>query len=86
MNSRQIESWALRVIDCVKNGQPNEDFLVELKTEWIDTKKAARIIAGHANAARGENILWLIGVNEKNLEKIVLLKLTRRNLVIGILV
>lgn len=65
MNSRQIESWALRVIDCVKNGQPNEDFLVELKTEWIDTKKAARIIAGHANAARGENILWLIGVNEK---------------------
>lgn len=64
MNSRQIESWALRVIDCVKKGQPNEDFLVELKRDWIDQEKAARRIAGHANAARGENILWLIGVDE----------------------
>lgn len=66
MNSRQIESWALRVIDCVKKGQPNEDFLVELKRDWIVPEaKAARRIAGHANAARGENILWLIGVDEK---------------------
>lgn len=65
MNSRQIESWALRVIDCVKSGQPNEDFLVELKRDWIDKYKAARRIAGHANAARGENVLWLIGVDEK---------------------
>ncbi|MEQ9372081.1 MAG: hypothetical protein RIG63_24150 [Coleofasciculus chthonoplastes F3-SA18-01] len=64
MNSRQIESWALRVIDCVKKGQPNEDFLVELKRDWIDKEKAARRIAGYANAARGENILWLIGVDE----------------------
>jgi hypothetical protein len=66
MNSRQIESWALRVIDCVKNGQPNEDFLVELKREFLDDHtKVARRIAGHANAARGENVLWLIGVDEK---------------------
>lgn len=64
MNSRQIESWALRTIDCVKSGQPNEDFLVELKREWTDKHKAARRIAGHANAARGESILWLIGVDE----------------------
>ncbi len=65
MNSRQIESWALRIIDCVKGGQPNEDFLVELKREWIPEAKAARRIAGHANAARGENVLWLIGIDEK---------------------
>lgn len=64
MNSTQIESWALRIIDIVKKGQPNEDFLVELKRDWIDKDKAARRIAGHANAARGENILWLIGVDE----------------------
>lgn len=64
MNSRQIETWALRVIDCVNKRQPNEDFLVELKREWIPENKAARRIAGHANAARGENILWLIGVDE----------------------
>ena len=78
MNSRQIESWALRVIDCVKRGQPNEDFLVELKRDWIDEAKAARRIAGHANAARGENILWLIGFD-------VLLELTRLILLVGIL-
>ena len=64
MNARQIESWALRIIDCVENGQPNEDFLVELKRDWVDPYKAARRIAGHANAASGENILWLIGVDE----------------------
>jgi hypothetical protein len=69
MNKIQIESWALRVIDSVKNGQPNEDFLVELKTEWpTDYNKVARRIAGHANAARGEKILWLIGVGEKQKE------------------
>lgn len=64
MRSIQIESWALRVIDAVKQGQPNEDFLVELKREWPKAKsKVARQIAGHANAARGESILWLIGVD-----------------------
>ncbi|MBE3115774.1 ATP-binding protein [Candidatus Bathyarchaeota archaeon] len=37
---------------------------MELKSEWIEPQKAARRIAGHANAARGESILWLIGVDE----------------------
>lgn len=59
MNPIQIESWGLRVIDCVKKGQPNEDFLVELKRDWIEKEKAARRIASHANAARGENISLL---------------------------
>jgi hypothetical protein len=71
MKSFQIESWALRVIDAVQANRPNEDFLVELKREWIEEKEAARRIAGHANAARGENILWLIGVDEKGAEKII---------------
>ena len=64
MNKLQIEYWALRVIEQVESGQPNEDSSVELKAEWPEVKKAARRIAGHANAARGENILWLIGVDE----------------------
>jgi hypothetical protein len=39
---------------------------VELKAEWPnDPEKAARRLAGHANAALGERILWLIGVDEK---------------------
>jgi hypothetical protein len=65
MNPRQIEAWALRIIDRVKSGQPNEDFLVELKRTWIPEDKAARRIAGHANSVYGESILWLIGVDEK---------------------
>jgi len=37
----------------------------ELKAEWpTDFAKAARQIAGHANAAGDEPVLWLIGVDE----------------------
>src|SRR5262249_7998798 len=63
--ARDIEIWALKVINRVQLKQPHEDSLVELKREWIPPSKAARRIAGHANAARGEPILWLIGVDEK---------------------
>jgi hypothetical protein len=65
MKAHQIESWALSIIDRVEAGQPNEDFRVELKSEWILPEKAGRRIAGHANAARGAPILWLIGVDEE---------------------
>ena len=64
MRPHQIENWALNVIDRVKSGQPIEDSRVELKSAWISPEKAARRIAGHANAARGAPILWLIGVDE----------------------
>ncbi len=65
MRSHEIEAWALKLVDQVRNGQPNEDSRVELKAEWPDPRKAARRIAGHANAARGVSILWLIGLDEK---------------------
>jgi len=65
MNAFQIESWAIRVIERVEMGQPDEDFLVELKSEWPEPPRAARRIAAHANTARGEPILWLIGVDQK---------------------
>lgn len=65
MRALQIENWALNVIDTVKAGKPNEDFRAELKADWIDEHKAARRIAGQANAAHGKKILWLIGVCEK---------------------
>jgi len=64
MRAHEIEAWVLRVTQQVESGQPNEDFRVELKAEWPDVQKAARQIAGHANAARGEPILWIIGVDE----------------------
>jgi len=65
MRTHEIENWALRIIEQVESGHSNEDYRVELKSEWPDAKKAARRIAGHANAAHGEPILWLIGVDEE---------------------
>jgi len=65
MRAHEIENWVLRIIEQVESGQPNEDYRVELKAKWLDAKKAARRIAGHANAAHGEPILWLIGVDEE---------------------
>jgi hypothetical protein len=60
-----VEIRANRVLDAVRNGAPVEDALVELKREWpTDHKRAARRLAGHANAARGAPILWLIGVQD----------------------
>jgi hypothetical protein len=66
MTYSEIERWALRVVEQIKRGQPNEDARVELKAEWPgETHKAARQIAAHANPAGGEPILWLIGVDQK---------------------
>lgn len=62
---RKLETWALQVLDRVASGSPIEDSRVELKATLIEPTKAARRIAGHANAARGESILWLIGVDER---------------------
>ena len=66
MRAHEVESWALSIIERVQSGHPTEDSRVELKSSWIPPEKAARRIAGHANAARGEHILWLIGVDEKS--------------------
>jgi len=65
MKKYQIEAWTLDIIQRVETGQPHEDFRVELKRTWISPHKAARRIAGHANAAHGDTILWLIGVDER---------------------
>ena len=62
----EIEAWALRILESVRAGQPVEDARAELKSTWpTDHTRAARRLAGHANAAQGEPILWLIGVDEK---------------------
>lgn len=65
MRPNDIENWGLHIIERVESKQLVEDSRVELKAEWpTDHSKAARQIAGHANSARGEPILWLIGVDE----------------------
>lgn len=55
MKTSDIERWALRVIDRVRRNERVEDSSLELKSTWPnDPWKAARQIAGHANAARAE--------------------------------
>lgn len=65
MRTIEIEQWVLRVAEQVACGEHSEDAQVELKAEWPAPEVAARRIAGHANAARGANILWIIGIDEE---------------------
>ena len=60
----QIEEWALTVIDHSRAGRRVEDDWVELKESFLEPAKAARRIAGMANAARTEPFLLLIGIKE----------------------
>jgi hypothetical protein len=63
----EIENWALQVIDRVQRGAPIEDSRVELKAKWVDSPNhVARQIAGHCNANAGDDVLWIIGIDEKN--------------------
>ncbi|GAB4269319.1 MAG: hypothetical protein Kow0029_05310 [Candidatus Rifleibacteriota bacterium] len=67
MKKQDIEFKVLDIIERLEKGHPIEDDTVELKAEWPkDHFRAARRIAAHANSARGEPILWLIGIDEKN--------------------
>jgi hypothetical protein len=66
MRPIEVEAWALRVAEQVARGEHSEDSRVELKAKWPDAKSAARRIAAHANAARGAEILWIIGLDEKS--------------------
>lgn len=66
MKKQDLEYRVLSIIERLQKGQPIEDDIVELKSEWPrEHHRAARRIAGHANAARGEPVLWLIGIDEK---------------------
>jgi len=65
MRTVDIEGWALRIVDAVRAAQHIEDSRVELKATWPDPIKSARRLAGHLNASRGDDVLWLIGLDEK---------------------
>jgi len=54
----------IAIIEMVKNNRPVEDDYVEIKRHVHDPFKIAQRIGGHANAARGEEILWIIGLDE----------------------
>jgi len=64
-SSTQLEAWANSIVQALAAGGYQEDDRVEFKSAWIDPKKAARRIAGAANAARGVDLIWIIGVDPK---------------------
>jgi len=65
MRPEQIEAWVLQLVNQVESGRKVEDSHVELKAEWPEAQKAARRIAGHANASRSDAVLWVIGLDEE---------------------
>lgn len=64
MNRQEIEALVLSVADRVLKGKRVEDSLIECKGEWPEPNKA-RQLAAHANSARGEEMVWIIGLDER---------------------
>lgn len=64
MQHHEIEAWALDIVGRVRRGVRVEDARVELKGAYPTPHKAARRLAGHANASFGAPVLWIIGLDE----------------------
>jgi hypothetical protein len=62
-SSAQLEARVLELIDAVLSGNRIEDDLVECKRRWPGVEKA-RQLAGSANSARGDPLLWIVGLDE----------------------
>lgn len=65
MRHAELEDKVLAIIDAVRQKTLVEGSFVELKARWPDAKRAARHLAAHCNAAGGDPVLWLIGLNEE---------------------
>ncbi len=65
MKRHELEAWVLELVDRALDGQPIEDDRVELKSDVIDSVRAARRLAAHANTAGGAEILWIVGIDER---------------------
>jgi hypothetical protein len=70
VDTSEIEAWTLEVVRRLEAGEQLEDRRVELKREWPTPQagsyaKAARQLAGLANANHPEHVLWLVGLDER---------------------
>lgn len=66
MDKAELEARVQQLVRGVVNGPYREDARVEFKTEWpADHYRAARRIAALANASGVDNVLWIIGVDDK---------------------
>jgi hypothetical protein len=66
LRPQQLEAHVIELVDLVLAGKRIEDDLVECKGQWPDPQRRSctRQLAGHANKAHGEPILWIIGLDE----------------------
>jgi hypothetical protein len=65
MQLQRLEARVLGLVEHALDHRRIEDDRVECKAVWpTDHRKAARQIAGLANAAAGEPVLWLVGLDE----------------------
>ncbi|MEU4216500.1 hypothetical protein [Actinoplanes sp. NPDC026623] len=58
-----IEALVISAVDAVLSGKRIEDERIECKSELMPPAKA-RQLAGAANAALGDDIIWIVGVDE----------------------
>jgi hypothetical protein len=65
MNAAQLEALVLEAIDRLRLGAGGEDDHVEFKRDWPDPTKA-RQLAGAANRASGDFLIYVIGVDDKD--------------------
>lgn len=65
MRISDLEAWVIATYRILLGGGRVEDSRIELKATWPETAKAARRLAGHLNSARGESVLWVIGLDEE---------------------
>jgi hypothetical protein len=65
MRRQELELRAIECLQRVRDGQRAEGSMFELKASWPDqSQRTARQLAGLANAARGEEVVWIVGVDE----------------------
>ena len=65
MTPQQLEVLVLAAVERARKLQPIEDDRIEVKREWPEPAKKASQLAGSANRARGEVVIYVIGVDEK---------------------
>jgi hypothetical protein len=66
LRPQQLEVRVLELVEVVLAGRRIEDDLVECKGQWPEPqdRRTVRQFAGAANKARGDPILWIIGLDE----------------------
>lgn len=64
MTPQQLEALVLAAIDQLRAVGQIEDDRIEVKREWPGPQKA-RQLAGAANRARGNDLIYIIGLDEK---------------------